>query len=132
MKKILFYLMVVATLPGCTSELNSPSGEVTKSNWQEKVSVLDQAIIRKQNLSDLYRAKATRAKNQGDRLQFNPNNLGDARRYWNVADYYNEQADQLDQEIVVLEQEKQSILDQYNEGKPLAIVIDSWYFSWHE
>ena len=116
--------MLVATLPGCSSESNNPSEEVTKSNWREKVSVLDQAIIRKQNLSDLYRAKATRAKNQGDRLQFNPNNLGDARRYWNIADYYNEQADQLDQDILLLEEEKKSILEKYNDGKPLAKVMD--------
>lgn len=125
MKKTLLSLILIGAFAGCTADSNAPSQEVTGGNWQEKVGVLDQAITRKQNLSDLYRAKATRAKNQGDRLQFNPNNLGDARRYWNVADYYNEQADQLDQEIAVLEQERQAILDKYNGGKSLEPDLDS-------
>ncbi|MDX8430437.1 MAG: hypothetical protein SNF33_01320 [Candidatus Algichlamydia australiensis] len=116
MKKILFSLSLLLIMPGCAQgSSSSPSSEVTRENWQEKISILDQSITRKKNLSDLYRAKATRAKNQGDRLQFNPNNVGDARRYWNVADYYNEQADLLDQQVVVLQQERQRILEKYGE-----------------
>lgn len=81
--------------------------------WQQDVTGLDAAIDKLTNLKNLELAKAARAQNQGDRLQFNSHNLMDARRYWNDAETSNEIAARYQEEINKLELRKQEILKKH-------------------
>ncbi len=82
----------------------------SESTWQDEVSQLDAAIAKLTNLRNLELAKAARAQDQGDRLQFNANNVSDARRYWNEADTSREIAARYQEEIDKLEVRRQTIL----------------------
>src|SRR3990167_6283239 len=77
-----------------------------KENWREEIQIIDEAINQLSELRNKELAKATRAQNQGDRLQFNTQNLLDARRYWAEADSSREIADRAQLEIDRLEERK--------------------------
>lgn len=80
-----------------------------KENWREEIQIIDDAINQLSELRNKELAKATRAQNQGDRLQFNTQNLLDARRYWAEADSSREIADRAQREIDKLEEKKSQI-----------------------
>ena len=103
----------------CFADSDEPKCEESVS-WQEQIGRIDQDIEKKNNLRNLYEAKAARAKNQGDRLQFNSENVTEARRYWQIADYYNAQADLLGKEIEALHEHRSDVLNKYNNGKPFS------------
>ena len=86
--------------------------------WQQEVQELDRWINRLTNRRNLELAKATQAQNQGDRLQFQRNQLLDARRAWDKADTHREIAARLDEEIVKLETKKSLILDEHGIKSP--------------
>ena len=79
--------------------------------WKSEVAEIDKEIDKLQNQRNLYLAKATRLQNQGDRLQFENNNLIDARRAWQQAQIHREIATRIQEEIDQLEQRKQKILE---------------------
>ena len=80
-----------------------------RENWREEIQIIDDAINQLSELRNRELAKATRAQNQGDRLQFNTQNLLDARRYWAEADSSREIADRAQKEIDRLEVRKSQI-----------------------
>lgn len=79
--------------------------------WKNEVAEIDKEIDKLQNQRNLYLAKATRLQNQGDRLQFENNNLIDARRAWQQAQIHREIATRIQEEIDQLEQRKIKILE---------------------
>lgn len=79
--------------------------------WKNEVAEIDKEIDKLQNQRNLYLAKATRLQNQGDRLQFENNNLIDARRAWQQAQIHREIATRIQEEIDQLEQRKLKILE---------------------
>lgn len=79
--------------------------------WKNEVAEIDKEIDKLQNQRNLYLAKATRLQNQGDRLQFENNNLIDARRAWQQAQIHREIATRIQEEIDQLEQKKIKILE---------------------
>ena len=84
--------------------------EQPSENWEQEAATIDQTV---ENLIDLRNkelANAVWAQNQGDRLQFQSNNLMDARRYWNEADTSREIAARYQEEIDKLELRKQELL----------------------
>lgn len=83
----------------------------TQPAWRNEVAEIDKEIDKLQNQRNLYLAKATRLQNQGDRLQFENNNLIDARRAWQQAQIHREIATRIQEEIDQLEQRKQKILE---------------------
>jgi hypothetical protein len=85
-----------------------------KSDWKIEVESIDKQIKEKTDQKNLALSKAAQAQNQGDRLQFNQNNLLDARRYWQVADAYRQQAALLDLEIELLKNKRAQILKEHN------------------
>lgn len=93
------------------------STEVGKSviliseDWKAEVGEIDQEIDKLKNQRNLYLAKATRLQNQGDRLQFENNNLIDARRAWQQAQIHREIATRIQEEIDGLEKRKKQILE---------------------
>jgi len=86
--------------------------------WQQEVQELDRLINRLTNRRNLEMAKATQAQNQGDRLQFQHNQLLDARRAWDQADTHREIAARLDEEIIKLEAKKFQILNEHGIKTP--------------
>ena len=105
------------SLTACSSNHSTKSSStqprkahVTKPKWQAQVDELDEEITRLSNQRNLYLAKATRFQNQGDRLQFDRNNLIDARLAWQQAEINREIAARIQQEIDILEQKRAKIL----------------------
>lgn len=87
--------------------------ELPPDQWQEELQTIDQAIDKLTDLRNKEIAKAARAQDQGDRLQFQSQNLMDARRAWQEADNSREIAARYQQEIDKLELRKQEILKQH-------------------
>ncbi|MBF5058761.1 hypothetical protein [Candidatus Neptunochlamydia vexilliferae] len=86
--------------------------EQPPSNWKQEVTTIDEAVAKLTDLRNKELANAAWAQNQGDRLQFQPHNLNDARRYWNEADTSREIAARYQEEIDKLEARKVTILKQ--------------------
>lgn len=90
---------------------------IVDNNWRNEVSEIDKEIGKLENQRNLYLAKATRLQNQGDRLQFENNNLIDARRAWQQAQIMREIATRIQEEINELQEKRQKIVETY-EGVP--------------
>ena len=107
-KTIGIYLLSIAFLMG--SSAIALVKELPADQWQEELQTIDKAINKLTGLRDKELAKAARAQDQGDRLQFQSHNLLDARRAWQEADTSREIAARYQQEIDKLELRKQTIL----------------------
>ncbi len=81
------------------------------AGWKKEVSEIDKEIDKLENQRNLYLAKATRLQNQGDRLQFENNNLIDARRAWQQAQIHREIATRIQEEIDQLKDRRYKILE---------------------
>jgi len=88
---------------------------IAVQDTRSELAEIDQEIDKLTNQRNLYLAKATRLQNQGDRLQFENNNLIDARRAWQQAQIHREIATRIQEEIDILEKRKQKLLQ---ESKP--------------
>ena len=107
---------LLAAVFSCSFLLAKEENKLEKSilvetNWKSEIAEIDKEIDKLQNQRNLYLAKATRLQNQGDRLQFENNNLIDARRAWQQAQIHREIATRIQEEIDQLEARKQKILD---------------------
>lgn len=80
-------------------------------NYQAELDQIQSQIHRKINEKNMHLAKASRARDQGDRFQFRDGMLIDARRLWQKADFHEQQVRNLDQEIRALEERKARLLD---------------------
>jgi hypothetical protein len=92
-------------------ELLSIVKELPPSQWKQEVQNIDEAVVKLTDLRNKELARAAWAQNQGDRLQFQPNNLLDARRYWNEADVSRDIAARYQEEIDKLELRKKEVLE---------------------
>lgn len=102
-------------LPACSSADNQ-SYAVT--GWHSQLCTIDAAIDKLTNLRDLELAKASRAQDQGDRLQFRNNELMDARRYWQQAENSKEIAARYQEEIDKLEVQRAELLREHGITDP--------------
>lgn len=84
-----------------------------KEAWKQDISDIDTEIDKLTNQRNLYLAKATRLQNQGDRLQFENNNLIDARRAWQQAQVNREIATRIQEEIDALQSRRLKILQKH-------------------
>lgn len=91
---------------------------VASQDSRDELSEINQEIDKLTNQRNLYLAKATRLQNQGDRLQFENNNLIDARRAWQQAQIHREIATRIQEEIDILEKHKQKLLQQSSNARP--------------
>jgi FtsZ-binding cell division protein ZapB len=85
---------------------------ISSQNSRDELLEINQEIDKLTNQRNLYLAKATRLQNQGDRLQFENNNLIDARRAWQQAQIHREIATRIQEEIDILEKRKQKLLQE--------------------
>ena len=104
--------MAYGTLPQLGEDVLALVKEQSQENWKQEVNTIDQAVIKLTDLRNKELSNAAWAQNQGDRLQFQSQNLLDARRYWNEADTSREIAARYQEEIDKLEVRKKEILDQ--------------------
>jgi type III secretory pathway component EscR len=106
-KKILYLsilLSVFIALPTLAEDA------VVLAASQSEYDDLSQQIKILEDERDKYRAKAARALDQGDRLQFEEGMLTDARRYWVMAESYTEIADKIDGQILELKKRREALL----------------------
>ena len=106
---VLFAGALWGRFPEAGQEVLALVKERPSSQWQQEVETIDQAVIKLTDLRNKELSKAAWAQNQGDRLQFQSQNLLDARRYWNEADTSREIAARYQEEIDKLELRKQEI-----------------------
>lgn len=115
---IVFVALLFATLEGKLPPIGEEVLALVKqqsaANWEQEVKTIDQVVDKLSDLRNKELARASWAQNQGDRLQFQSNNLTDARRYWNEADKSREIAARYQEEIDKLEARKKEILE--NQG----------------
>lgn len=90
---------------------------VASQDSRDELSEINQEIDKLTNQRNLYLAKATRLQNQGDRLQFENNNLIDARRAWQQAQIHREIATRIQEEIDILEKHKQKLLQESSKAR---------------
>ena len=114
MRKLSFLLicLVLSSIQLTAKDLDEQTIVVAaQPGWKNEVAEIEKEIDKLQNQRNLYLAKATRLQNQGDRLQFENNNLIDARRAWQQAQIHREIATRIQEEIDQLENKKQKILE---------------------
>jgi multidrug efflux pump subunit AcrB len=102
----------VAMLPEVGEEVIALVKELPPDKWQQEVQTIDEAVVKLTDLRNKELSNAAWAQNQGDRLQFQSQNLMDAKRYWNEADASREIASRYQEEIDKLEARKKEILKQ--------------------
>ncbi|MCB1080317.1 MAG: hypothetical protein KDK69_00715 [Chlamydiia bacterium] len=90
--------------------------ELPPSQWQQEIANIDEAVIKLTDLRNKELANAAWAQNQGDRLQFQSQNLIDARRYWNEADTSREIAARYQEEIDKLEARRKVLLEAHGQS----------------
>lgn len=112
---IITFCSVMALTMGMSLAYSKSSSYTIDSSlgWKDQVDGIDKEIDKLSNQRNLYLAKATRLQNQGDRLQFESNNLLDARRAWQQAQINREIATRIQEEIDLLEKQRQGVLDKY-------------------
>lgn len=82
----------------------------TSKTAEEQIKQIDAELAELKDLKEKYIGKATRFQDQGDRLQFYDDYVTEARRYWDLADCALEIADKIDQEIKMLQLQREKIL----------------------
>ena len=84
---------------------------------EEMLAFLNQEINSLEKLRDNYLAKAAKFQNQADRLQFKSDSLYEARIYWNLADMDRAAAEQIEENLIVLKEQRDRILQRMQAGK---------------
>lgn len=79
---------------------------------------MDAAIDKFSKLRDLELGRVARYQNQGDRLQFDSQQLAYAKRYWQAAENSQEIAQRYQEEINKLEERRRQLLAQHGITDP--------------
>ena len=119
-KSLRTYLFMLGCIIGAAiqAEENLNVMVVASQESRDQLSEINQELDKLINQRNLYLAKATRLQNQGDRLQFENNNLIDARRAWQQAQIHREIATRIQEEIDILEKRKQKLLQESGNLRP--------------
>lgn len=96
---------------------NSSSSE-SESAWQQQVNELNEKIKILQRWQQGYRMTAQQAQFKADRVQFQEENLVDAKRLWKIADNATQKAQDLQLIIDKLIEERNTILRKHNQPIP--------------
>jgi len=118
-KTAVVFVFLTLALVACSSKQGTVADKKEPlPKWKEEVHELDHEIDRLVNQRNMHLAKATRYQNQGDRLQFNRNNLLDARIAWQQAEINREIAERIQKEIDILEGKRTDILKAHGVKNP--------------
>lgn len=114
-KKLGFFLFCFILIG---SHLSALVKELPSDQWQQEVQSIDEAIDTLSDLRDKELARAARRQNDGDRLQFQPHNLLDAKQAWSEAAVSREIAARYQQEIDQLQARKHEIYEKHQVTYP--------------
>jgi hypothetical protein len=121
-KTAILFSTLVIPFAACSSiedsKVSHEDKKVELPKWKQEVKELEDEIDHLTNQRNLALAKATSYQNQGDRLQFNRNNLLDARLAWQQAELNREIAARIQQEIDILEEKRAKILKSHGVKNP--------------
>lgn len=84
---------------------------------QEMLAFLNQEITSLEKLRQHYLAKAAKFQAQADRLQFKSESLYEARIYWNLADMDRAAAEQIEENLIILKEQRDRIAQRIQAGK---------------
>ncbi len=113
---VLFLLSFVNI--GCTGQSSLSAKAPSEPSWQAQVTELDEKINVLKRWQEGYRMTAEQAQFKADRLQFEDNQLLDAKRLWKVAENANQKAQDLQVIIGKLEDQRNGILQRHNQPIP--------------
>lgn len=91
-----------------------PEKTVEEPSWQQNLDDINEKIVILKKWQEGYRMTAEQAQFKADRLQFEQDNLIDAKRLWKVAENANQKADDLQVIIAKLEAQRNDILRKHN------------------
>lgn len=115
LRKVAFFLFVMTISLYAEQKLNNSNmisqNKEAPSGLRQQANTMDEEIDKLINQRNLYLAKATRLQNQGDRLQFEPDNLIDARRAWQQAQINRDIATRIQEEINTLEKQRKTFFE---------------------
>ena len=113
MKKILYFSFFVLLFQGIDlSAQRSGALKFSRSTNKElDVESIDSQIQSYENLKEHYLNRASRLRSRGDRLQFSSRDDGliSAQKEWKLADKYDRMADQIQDEIDTLKEERSEV-----------------------
>ncbi len=89
----------------------------SSSNWQDEVNELNQKIAILSRWQQGYRMTAQQAQFKADRIQFQQENIVDAKRLWKVAENASQKAQDLQVIINKLVDQRNAILNRH--GQPI-------------
>ena len=103
----------------CVSDgLHAAKSTENESGWQGEVDQLNEKIALLRRWQEGYRMTAEQAQFKADRLQFEQENLIDAKRLWKVAENANQKAQDLQMIIEKLEDQRNTILRKHDQPIP--------------
>lgn len=115
----LVFFLAILLQTGCASEgLLAAKVSESGSNWQQQVNELDEKIVLLKRWQEGYRMTAEQAQFKADRLQFDQENLIDAKRLWKVAENATQKAQDLQVIINKLEEQRNGVLKKHNQPTP--------------
>ncbi|MCH9634014.1 MAG: hypothetical protein S4CHLAM7_07500 [Chlamydiae bacterium] len=119
----MFLLVFVFIFASCTSgqvvgtTAKAPNS-ANDSNWQSEINELNEKITILTRWQQGYRMTAQQAQFRADRIQFQEDNIVDAKRLWKVAENAKQKAEDLQVIIDGLVQQRNGILTRHNQPIP--------------
>ena len=111
LKRSILSLIAVAILP--FSNLSAET-MYQRNDCKSKLEEVDKEIQYLEDLKLGLEGRATRYENQAQRLQFEKDQLIEAKRFWNMADQNRKAATELEKKIIEKKKERQQLMDKYN------------------
>lgn len=116
-------ITLLTSVVGCTTNTSlvgarASDADTNSSDWQERVEVLNEKITILSRWQQGYRMTAQQAQFKADRIQFQQDNIIDAKRLWRVAENASQKAQDLQLIIDQLVKERNAILVRHNQPIP--------------
>lgn len=118
----LFLLFPLAWVSPMSAQLHAKESKASNTadepSWQEQVQELNEKITLLKRWQEGYKMTAEQAEFKADRLQFEEDQLIDAKRLWKVAENANQKAEDLQVIIDKLVNQRNIILKRHNQPIP--------------
>lgn len=116
---LLLFTLIHPNLVNAQLHAKAPKApQVNEPSWQEQVQELDEKITLLKRWQEGYKMTAEQAQFKADRLQFEENQLLDAKRLWKVAENANQKAQDLQVIIDKLITQRNTLLKRHNQPIP--------------
>jgi len=115
---LFFFLMILFQVTCVTDGLYAAKSPEADYGWQGQVNELDEKIVLLKRWQEGYTMTSEQAQLKADRLQFEQENLIDAKRLWKIAENSKQKAQDLQVIIEKLEDQRNAILKRHNQPIP--------------